>query len=192
METLEILTLTDCNGLQFVTGADLAALATIMKLKMLDISDESHWTAGGVLSFVGSFVGSNISQTLENFSMKVHIDGDGLARIVDDVQVATALASCRNLKSLHVSCGYDDGCVFGRNGLDGLQAMATGCPLLANFTLYLTVPAIHYLATRCANLTSCGVIKSHADAPRVVPKGFPSTNELCALYPTTSWWYCSY
>ena len=47
------------------------------------------------------------------------------------------------------------GCVFGREGLEGLQAMAVGCPLLESVSLDLTVDGIHYLATHCPNLKEC-------------------------------------
>lgn len=76
------------------------------------------------------------------------------AALVDDVQVATALASGHKLETLLVDWGRGGGCVIGRNGLEGPQAMATGCPLLAEVELYLTVPAVYYLGTHFTNLKS--------------------------------------
>jgi hypothetical protein len=81
-----------------------------------------------------------------------------------------------------------DGCVFGHNGLDGLQAMATGCPLLADIQLYLTVPGLHYLGTHFSNLKKCHV-KNRCVEGTATPQGFPSIEELQTLYPAVEWTY---
>jgi hypothetical protein len=78
--------------------------------------------------------------------------------------------------------------VFGRNGLDGLQALATGCPLLASVELFVTVPGLHYLGTHFTNLKKCRVLNwRQARAP--TPAGFPSIEELQTLYPAVEWEY---
>ena len=114
---------------------------------------------------------------------------------MDDVQVATALASCHNLKKL-VLYFAREGCVFGRNGMDGLQAMATGCPLLADVSLSLTVDGIHCLGKHLPNLKKCRVYSRFVRNSRVVetrtPNGFPSIGELLTLYPAVKWEYSFY
>jgi hypothetical protein len=177
LEALKELDLTECEGL---TDAGLAALAT-MKLVGLSIfvfqSDDSQ------LSSLQSFVGSNISQTLETFDLSVEDD----QALIDDVQVATALASCHNLKKLAM-LSFVDGYAFGRDGLDGLQAMAVGCPLLADVSLSLTAPGLHYLGAHFPNLRKCSVsIASEEGEP--APEGFPSIEELQTLYPAVKWAY---
>jgi hypothetical protein len=77
--------------------------------------------------------------------------------------------------------------MFGRNGLDGLQAMATGCPLLADCTLCLTPACLHYLGTHFANLKKCSMFNGRQVG--VTPKGFPSIEELQTLYPAVKWEY---
>jgi hypothetical protein len=191
METVKELTLEDCVDL---TDAGMAVLAT-MKLVTLciyerhlddeygdddDDGDDDEW----IVAFLQSFVGSNISQTLETFRLSV----GGNHTSVDDVQVATALASCHNLKTLSVCCGENDGCVFGCNGLDGLQAMAAGCPLLTEVQLYLTAPGLHCLGTHCTNLRKCFVFNGHM-VETSAPEGFPSIEELQTLYPAVKWRY---
>jgi hypothetical protein len=79
-----------------------------------------------------------------------------------------------------------DKCVFGRNGLDGLQAMATGCPLLAEVEVFLTVPGIHCLGTHFPNLMQCNIINTCED-DEPTPEGFPSNEELQTLYPAVTW-----
>ena len=39
---------------------------------------------------------------------------------------------------------------FGRGGLGGLHAIATGCLLLATIGLYVTLDGVHYLGTTSA------------------------------------------
>ncbi len=181
MESLKELTLDECEG---VTAAGMAVLAT-MKLVKLGVYVEGQDDEDGVLTAASlvSFVGSNISQTLEKFELSVY----DFTVPIDDVQVATALASCHNLKKLSVNFG-DGGCLFGRNGLDGLQALATGCPLLADVSLYLTLPGLHYLGTHFANLEECTVYcRRVVGAP--TPEGFPSIDNLQTLYPAVMWIY---
>jgi hypothetical protein len=175
MEALKELTLYDCEGL---TDAGMAVVAT-MKLERLTLYVHAHLTE----VWIQSFVGSNISQSLETFDLTAY----GNTTAIDDVQVATALASCYNLKKLDAYFGGDE-CVFGRNGLDGLQAMATGCPLLADIKLYLTVPGLHCLGTHFTNLKKCHVYNRCA-AGAVAPEGFPSIEELQTLYPAVKWTY---
>jgi hypothetical protein len=176
IESLKELVLCSCNGLD---DAGTAVLATT-RVESLHIFGSSLFAE----SALQSFVGSNISQTLETFHLSV--DGDQPS-LIDDVQVATALASCRNLKKLTVDW-RNDGCVYGRNGLDGLQAMAAGCPLLADVCLYLTAHGLHYLGTHFTNLEKCTVLNRRVTgAP--TPEGFPSIEELQTLYPAVKWEY---
>ena len=184
MEALKDLALLDCGGL---TVSSVAALA-VMKLVKLCIDNPQVYgglPVANMQSIVGSFVGSNISQTLESFSVKI------LDHTIppDDIQVATALASCHQLKSLAVrNLCRATGCVFGRNGLAGLKAMATGCPLLADITLDLTVSGVHYVGTHFANLMKC-TVTTYNSKERVsfVPAGTPSVKELQTLYPAVEW-----
>jgi hypothetical protein len=173
MESLKELDFLECQGL---TDTGLALLAT-MKLESLFICRCAQLTG----AWIQSFVGSNISQTLETFDLTFYSNRTP----VDDVQVATALASCRNLTTL-VVCNGEEGCVFGCNGLDGLQSMAAGCPLLADVSLSLTVPGLHYLGTHCTNLKNCAVFNSPVVAA-TAPEGFPSIEELKTLYPAVKW-----
>ncbi len=106
---------------------------------------------------------------------------------MDDVQVATALASCHNLKMLSVDLG-GNACIFGRNGLDGLQALATGCPLLADIKVHVTVPGLHFLGTHFTNLKKCWVFNSRTSRERA-PVAFPSEYKLLDLYPAVEWVY---
>jgi hypothetical protein len=175
MEALKKLDLYECGGL---TDAGMAVVAT-MKLESLALFGDARLTG----AWIQSFVGSNISQSLETFGLKVY----GNMTPIDDVQVATALASCHNLKSLAVYVG-GDGCVFGRGGLDGLQAMATGCPLLADVSLFLTAPGLHYLGTHFTNLKKC-LVYNRRVAGTAAPEGFPSIGELQTLYPAVEWGY---
>jgi Ran GTPase-activating protein (RanGAP) involved in mRNA processing and transport len=176
MEVLKDLTVRECRVL---TVASMALLTT-MRLERLYIYITNRSAA-----YLQSFVGSNLSQTLETFNL-LGVGNDGMLPI-DDVKVATALASCQNLKKLRVNFRFDR-CMFGRNGLDGLQAMATGCPLLADVSLALTAPGLHYIATHCSNLKHCVVLNRRvAGAP--TPEGFPSIAELQTLYPAVTWKY---
>jgi hypothetical protein len=184
MEALKELTLQGCHGL---TDAGMAVLATV-NLDCLSLRGNNGWSEAS-LQFFGV---SNISQTLESLDLYVYEH----TTPIDDVQVATALASCHNLKKLTIH-SFDDGCVFGRSGLDGLQAMATGCPLLTDVELHLTVPGLHYLATHCSNLKYCAVyynlVAGGAPPPPLAhfrtPEGFPSIEELQTLYPAVKWRY---
>jgi hypothetical protein len=177
MEALKELSLEWCAGVRG-TAAGMAVFAT-MQLVRLYISElqRDDWTDASLQSFVGS----SISQTLESFELSA----DGDATPIDDIQIATDLASCHNLKTLTVCLGEND-CVFGRDGLDGLQAMATGCPLLADIGLYVTLPGLHYLATHFTNLKKCRVFNADPE----LEDGFPSIEELQTLYPAVKWGYC--
>ncbi len=141
------------------------------------------------VAFLQSFIGSNISQTLKTLYLKLY---DNITP-VDDVQVATALASCVNLEKVTVSAGEEEACVYGsRDSLAGLQAMAVGCPLLEDFCLALTVPALHFLGTHLTNLKKCvmhsrGTYEVLETVP--TPEGFPSIEELQTLYPAVTWEY---
>jgi hypothetical protein len=126
---------------------------------------------------IQSFVGSYISQTLVEFIFYMFVD---TIPVLDDVQVATALACCHNLKKLDVYFEGSGPCTFGRGGLDGLQAMATGCPLLRDASISLTVPGIHYLGTHFTNLKKCEVYDK-------LQEGFPTVKELHTLYPAVKW-----
>jgi hypothetical protein len=174
LETLEQISLEQCDGL---TDTGVAVLAT-MKLSELSVFDSRNnaWTAASLQSFVGS----NISRTLASFHLS-----SGRTIPMDDVQVATALASCHHLTNLDLWTGGDR-CVFGRNGLEGLQAMATGCPLLASVSIYLTPPGIHYLGTHFPNLRSCTALRNVVTGARF-PQGFPPIKELQTLYPAVEW-----
>ena len=164
MESLRDLDLDHCHGL---TDAGMAALAVLRLTNLL------KWEGRGNLTEVAlqSFVGANISHTLEDFYL--NIDSD---RLIDDELVATALASCHNLKELQVQWG-EDKCTFGRNGLDGLQAMAAGCPLLYTVALYATVPALHCIAAHCSNLKTCTTSLSSDDL----------RDDLRTSYPAIEW-----
>jgi hypothetical protein len=151
---------------------------SLVELSISGFTDE--WT-GSVLQ---SFVGSNISQSLEKFTVVAIMDPEA-----DDVQIAMNLASCRKLSNLSFRWGYDGrGCVFGHSGLEGLQAMATGCPLLADVSMFLTLPALHYIGTHFSNLERCKILNECLpDTP--TPEGFPSVEELETLYPAVEWSY---
>jgi hypothetical protein len=177
MESLKELEFFHCEGL---TEAGMAVLAT-MKLESLFNCGSTQLTE----ACIQSFIGSNISQTLETFHVTA---GNNGMPPIDDVQVATALASCRNLKAL-VIYKEEDGCVFGRHGLDGLQAMATGCPLLADVSLFLTAAGLHYLGTHCTNLKKCDVLNRLVAGAPITPERFPSIEELQTLYPAVKWRY---
>jgi hypothetical protein len=177
IETLTELWLDSCYGL---TGTGVAELAT-MKLVKLSF-DTMTWTELSLQSFV-VFIGSNISQTLESFELMAYCN----ATPMDDVQIATALASCHQLKSLIVHSG-EDGCLFGRDGLDGLQAMATGCPLLAVVSLPLTVSGVHYLGAHFTSLRK-RTVRCRRVAWAPASEGFPSIEELQTLYPAVEWRY---
>jgi hypothetical protein len=179
METLESLTLRESDG---ITDAGMAVLAT-MKLVTLVIIHGEHGDGEWSGASLQPFVGSNISQTLESFHIIVRYSDDRMTRI-DDVQLARSLASCQNLKTLSVYLGGWDGCVFGRDGLEGLQAIATGCPLLAVVAASLTADGIHCLGTQFTNLKTCTSHKSLASV------GIGSIEELQTLYPAVEWDSC--
>jgi hypothetical protein len=175
MESLQDLELNNCRGL---TDAGIAALA-VLKLTKLIIWERGgdNLEAGNEMTEAAfeSFAGANISHTLESLQLDIGTD-----RVIDDERVATALASCRNLKSLQVELG-DEKCIFGRNGLDGLQAMVKGCPLLTTVTLCATIPGLYCIATHCSNLKKCR-------SPQPVGvRDELRENQLRTLYPAIEW-----
>jgi hypothetical protein len=177
MEHVRELTLFLCNGLD---EGNMAAISTMSLVELTITGFTSEWSG----SILQSFVGSNLSQSLETFAV---IASRGLE--VDDVQVAMALASCRKLSNLSIKWGYDEGgCVFGSSSLEGLEAIAAGCPLLAVVCMRLTLPALHYIGTHFSNLDRCEVQNSCLpDTP--TPAGFPPLEELETLYPAVDWSY---
>jgi hypothetical protein len=171
IESLKELKLYNCGGL---SDADLAVLAT-MSLVDLTLRDpeSSTWRS----SSLQCFVGSNLSQTLEFFHLQVW----RILPPIDDVEVDTALASCHNLKKLTVNWGNDIwGCVFGRDDLDGLQAMAAGCPLLTEVNFRLSPDGMYYIAEHFVNLKKCN---SHLPAEL----HYAVSSDLKTLYPAIEW-----
>jgi hypothetical protein len=176
MESLKTLALHNCRD---ITDVGIAVLAT---MKLVTLCINVFQIDGLTGASLQSFVGSNISQTLQTFELSVY---SYTTTPIDDVRVATALASCHNLKYLSVKLASDR-CEFGRSGLDGMQAMATGCPLLTYVSLCLTIPGIHFLGAHFTNLRTCTVLNRRVGgAP--TPEGFPSIEELQTLYPTITW-----
>jgi hypothetical protein len=166
VETLQELMLDDCGGL---TNAGVAVMTT-MKLTKLSITEHGEfdaWTGEALRSFVGS----NISQTLQSFELAIY---DGMIPLIDVDVVATALASCHNLTSVDVYIGDNDEFLFGRNGVGCLQAMTTGCPLLTDVQLQLTIIGLSYIATHWSNLKRCTVEAN-------------VSKRLQALYPAIEW-----
>ena len=176
MEALKDFTLS-LHTIEGLPGAELAS----MKLERLCLQCSVLDSAGLLHSL---FSGSTISQTLVTFEMRAY----NITTPIDDDQVAVALASCHNLKKLFVNLG-EDICLFGRNGLAGLQAMATGCPLLADVFLNLSASAVHYVGTHFTNLTKCAFYKNRAAAAPTPSESFPSVEELRTLYPEVEWAY---
>jgi hypothetical protein len=172
VESLKKLNLNMCDGL-----TDIAVLAT-MRLERLALYSITDFQSASLQSFVGS----NISHTLVEFA----ISFDDYTTSISNV--SAALASCHRLQMLDVKCWEY---VFGRNGMDGLQSMATGCPLLADVSLYLTVDGLHYLGTHFTNLKKCDVMyyRRGTWARARTPAGFPSINTLQTLYPAVKWEY---
>jgi hypothetical protein len=154
MESLKEFRLTDLTHRDTDTGGVTdVGIAELAKMRLVDLSItmSSEWS-GVSEAALQSFVGANISQTLESISIQGHLmDPD---RMIDDVRVATALASCPRLSYVSVDWLVDK-CVFGRHSLEGLQAMAAGCPLLSNLSLNVTPRGMKYLGTHCSNLRLC-------------------------------------
>ena len=181
MESLKELTFSGCGGL---TVSGTAALATmrLLEISIYGPNDDGGLPAATLLSVVESFVGSNISETLESLCVEIYSN----TIPIDDVQVANALAFCHQLKSLAVPCGGNTGCVFGANGL---RVIATGCPLLADINLDLTASGVHYVGTHFGNLKKCQVKthSNHEQGVSAVPAGSPPVEELQTLYPAVEW-----
>lgn len=142
MEMLKELVLSHCEEL---SDATMAILATTNLVK-LSIDDSNWMTWTWTASALQPFVGSSISQTLEVFSLSFLVRSR-----IDDVQVAMVFASCHNLTSLSIETDPDN-CLFGRGGLAGLQAMATGCPLLTDIALRMSDEGMQYIARHFPNL----------------------------------------
>ena len=151
MDTLEQLSLSSCKGL---TDAGFAFIAEL-KLKHLFISEYYYARRGFAPAYDNSmteasllsFLGANIGHTLEFFYLSIRS-----TQRIDADKVATAVASCHNLTSLQLDWGSGDGSVF---GLESAQAIATGCPLLTNVCLKLTLLGYEHMATHCAHLKRC-------------------------------------
>ena len=180
IECLKELILKNCDGL---CPEGMTELGTMKLTKLSLINDTNIAGYCGVTesSLHSLLVGSNISQTLELFNLSIF----NITATLDDVQVATALSSCHQLKSLAVPWGGGTGCVFGRNGLGGLEAMATGCPLLADINLDLTASGVHYVGTHFTNLQSCKITLQN----KFPTGGFLSAEVLQTLYPLVKWTY---
>ena len=148
-----------------------------MRLTHLNIDhvEENEWTG----SCLESFVGSNISQTLEVFEL----DMNGI--YVDDMHIALVLATCPNLRQLSV------GAMFGDTGVEGLQAMAVGCPLLTEVSLHLTPHAVQCLGTAFANLKKCSIRNRSFNGvgSPVVEGALVTLAEVQTLYPAVEWGY---
>ena len=172
METLKELSLQNCDGL---TDAGVARLAVMNLTKLVCKNEHTfHWTA----ECLSTFVGSNLSQTLVSFELS----DNGTTVSIDDAQVAYALASCHQLKTMK-AISFGAGCVFGRSGLDGLQAMAIGCPLLADVALELTASGVHYIGAHFTSVKKCWIFKVFN-----MTVDRPSTpTELQTLYPAIKW-----
>jgi hypothetical protein len=66
--------------------------------------------------------------------------------------------------------------------------MAAGCPLIADVSLHLTLPGLHYLGTHFTNLKKC-LVYNRRVAGAIAPDGFPSIEDLQTLYPAVERWY---
>ena len=170
IETLKELALCYSDGL---TDAGMA-LVTSMMLENLSI-------LGPQLTELQSFAGTAISHSLEYLYLAIGLCDD-LPRLYD-VQLATGLASCHKLKTLCVHSGWD-GCVF---GLTCLQAIASGCPLLAEVELHLTVSGLHCIGTHFTQLKTCKAYRDPDEDSEVAAEAFPSIEELQTLYPAIKW-----
>ena len=170
MENLRTLSVADFDGLP---DAGMAVLATT-RLEILSFATDKCSADVSLQSLVGS----NISQTL----VILVVLSTGSDPLVDDVRLATALASCHNLKTLRV---YYESCLFGS---EGLQAVAAGCPLLKDVSLYFTVEGIHYLGEHVASLQQVAACNGCARGSHT-PAGFPSVQKLQTLYPAVKWVY---
>ena len=147
VDSLEVLVIELCDGLTNAGIAELAKLRLVV-LQLAPINDSGKVTEAALVSFAGA----SISHTLETlvFSVGRHRSS------IDDVAVAIALATCHRLKQLHIPhIVGENSCFFGRNGMDGLQAMAVGCPLLADIELAVTIRGIHHIAGHFRNLKKC-------------------------------------
>ena len=167
METLEQLTLSCCKGL---TDAGFASIAEL-KLKHIFISEQYFESDGNAPAYDNAmteasllpFVDANISHSLEYFYLTIRS-----TQRIDTDKVATALASCHNLKLINLKLGSGDGSVF---GLESAQAIAIGCPLLTSVSLKLTLLGYEYMATHCAQLTHC---ESHPTVCDVLKAKYPA------------------
>ena len=102
------------------------------------------------------------------------------------IRQAVVFLLCHNLKALTADGEAGAECVFGRNGLAGLQAMAAGCQLLTVVSLHLTVSGIHCLGTSFTQLKKCAMLNK-CEQGEPAPAGFPSLEELQTQYPAVEW-----
>ena len=179
IESVKELSITTCIG---VTETSIALFATMKLVKLtMELPRNFEWTVASLQSFVGS----NASKTLAY----LHVSYLHNAAPIDDVQVATALASCHNLKALHVFLGCD-ACVF---GVDAVQMVAVGCALLEVTSLCLTIDSVHCLGANCAMLKRCHVMvccvrATLEDRTPMLKADYPLLlEELESLYPAV-WW----
>jgi hypothetical protein len=120
-------------------------------------------------------VDANISHTLEFFYMDFRTD-----RTLEVDNTATALASCHRLKSLGVRWGMTDHRTY---GLQAVDAIATGCPLLTDAALSLSIEGIHHVATRCPQLARCRLLSFNLN----VPSNIFLRLLLLTSYPKINW-----
>jgi hypothetical protein len=175
LESLKELTLESCYDL---VGGDLAPFAAA---KLTKLCLEAYFV-GGHFDFVlfNSTTGdsplsaANITRTLEHFRLEVVTDGE-----VDTGRVGASLATCPRLKTLHVEWGDNgDNCML---GVEALQVIVTGCPLLADVALSLTASECAWLAAHCPHLKKCRSLSGFgADASA-------KQGELQTLYPHVEW-----
>jgi hypothetical protein len=178
VETLKDLDLDCCQGL---TDAGVAALG-VLKLTRLSILD----TWGDIVTFGGSgltrsltpaaFVsltgaGADVSRTLEALCIRIEA-----TPVVDADQLASAVASCPLLKTLSIGWGHDRDRAEDRMfGLEGLQAIVAGCPLLTDVSLRLDRLRCEYPATHCLDLKKC------------IPSSFLPDAAMRGKYPNIKW-----
>jgi hypothetical protein len=161
-----------CKGL---TDAGVASLAVLQLTNLLIKQDgfQPDWDDATMEAALVSFAGANISHTLDTLWIDIEPH-----RAVDADMLATALASCDRLTRLHVKWGNGGGAGYAF-GLDALQAIATGCPLLATVELPLALPGCEYVATHCSHLTKC-----KSSLKKVISR---ARSELQAKYPNVDW-----
>ena len=160
-----------CRGL---TKAGIAALA-VLPLTALAIYGFNCWPyldndVEDLTEESLSLISGNVSRTLETLCIEfLHVDA------LESTQLATAIGACHKLKSLRASCQQ-------RNhefGLEGLQILATKCPLLSHVELKVPLAGCEYLATHCTHLKLC---RSLLKNPYIMFR-----DELLTKYPHIRW-----